>query len=239
MKTLDITFKTPAQNLACDEALVDWCEEGFQHEILRFWEPLEYFVVLGYSNKIHLEINELSCQKLGIPVFRRASGGGTVLQGPGCLNFSLILQMSRHPGLGSITRTNRYIMERHCAAFSRLLGTPAEVRGITDLTVGPMKFSGNAQRKKRHFLLFHGTFLYNFDINLIEKVLRMPTLQPDYRQKRSHKKFLTNLNIPPGQIKEALKKSWGAREILEEFPSDRIEKLTEEKYSRDAWNRKF
>src|SRR6185312_14823878 len=42
-----------------------------------------------------------------------------------------------------------------------------EIRGCTDLALDPrpstlesaLKFSGNAQRRKKHFLLFHGTFL--------------------------------------------------------------------------------
>ena len=37
MKQLDLTLPSPAENLACDEALLDWCEENGGEEILRFW----------------------------------------------------------------------------------------------------------------------------------------------------------------------------------------------------------
>jgi len=57
MKYLDQTLQTPQENLACDEALLDWCEDGFPDEILRFWEPRQYFAVLGYSNKTRSEVN--------------------------------------------------------------------------------------------------------------------------------------------------------------------------------------
>ena len=39
MQLLDLTFPTPEENLACDEALLEMCEQGYDREILRFWEP--------------------------------------------------------------------------------------------------------------------------------------------------------------------------------------------------------
>ena len=93
MKYLDRTLRTPQENLAADEALLDWCEEESADEILRFWEPRQHFVVLGYSNRTRTEVNLDSCKKLDVPVLRRCSGGGTVLQGPGCLNYALLLRI--------------------------------------------------------------------------------------------------------------------------------------------------
>ena len=51
----DLTLPTPEENLACDEALLDLCEAGGAGELLRFWEPPSYFVVLGYANNLPLE----------------------------------------------------------------------------------------------------------------------------------------------------------------------------------------
>src|SRR5690242_14068944 len=93
MKHLDLTLPSPAENLAADEALLDQCEAGAEGEILRFWEPREAFVVLGYANRAALEVDLPACQAHQIGVFRRCSGGGTVLQGPGCLNYSVILRI--------------------------------------------------------------------------------------------------------------------------------------------------
>ena len=95
MKYLDRTLGTPQENLACDEALLEVCEEGSADEILRFWEPRQHFVVLGYSNKVRAEANLDTCRALDVPILRRCSGGGTVLQGPGSLNYALILRIRR------------------------------------------------------------------------------------------------------------------------------------------------
>src|SRR5688572_18481289 len=102
MKCLDLTLSSPAENLACDEALLDFCEAGAAPGIVRCWGPPEYFVVVGYANQVAIEVNLPACRDAGVPILRRWTGGGTVLQGPGCLNYSLILQIAQHEALQSI-----------------------------------------------------------------------------------------------------------------------------------------
>ena len=239
MKYIHLTLSTPQENLACDEALLDWCEESSGPEILRFWESPDYFVVLGYSNKTKSEVNLTACKRRKIPVLRRASGGGTVLQGPGSLNFSLILKIRQNGKNLSVTESNRRIMKRHQMTLEKTLGEKIKVEGITDLTIAGLKFSGNAQRRKRRFFLFHGTFLLDFDMRLIEETLFLPSKQPVYRRNRSHENFLTNLNTDSAAIKKALKKCWGASRELDRIPREKIRQLVKEKYSTEAWNFKF
>jgi lipoate-protein ligase A len=239
MKYLDRTLRTPQANLAGDEALLDWCEEGSADEILRFWEPRQHFVVLGYSNRTRTEVNLDSCKKLAIPVLRRCSGGGTVLQGPGCLNYALLLKIHGDSPLTNIAEANAFIMKRNRNALNSLLDGKVLIQGHTDLTLQGVKFSGNSQRRKRHSLLFHGSFLLNLDLALLEQVLPMPSQQPHYRRRRPHKDFLTNLNLPADDIKEAIKRAWNSTEALEDIPEKRVKQLVQEKYATDAWNLKF
>jgi lipoate---protein ligase len=239
MKHLDLTLPTPAENLACDEALLDHCEEGVDEEILRFWEPREPFVVVGYANQTAQEVDLEACQKNNIGIFRRCSGGGTVLQVPGCLNYSLILRIPNSGPLQTITGTNTYILQRNQAALEPLLKARVDVQGHTDLAIQKLKFSGNAQRRKRKFLIFHGTFLLQADIPLIEKVLRMPSKQPDYRQNRTHREFLVNLELKPEAVKATLRKVWQAEELFSDVPSEKIQELARQKYSTHEWNFKF
>lgn len=239
MKHLDLTLPTPAENLACDEALIDLCEEGGEEEILRFWEPTEPFVVVGYANQAALEVNLEACQTAGLKVFRRCSGGGTVVQGGGCLNYSVILRIQENGPLQSIAGTNHYILGRQQAALEPLVQAKIQIQGHTDLAIRNLKFSGNAQRRKRKYLLFHGTFLLHFDIPLIEKVLRMPSKQPDYRRDRPHTEFLTNLNQPAEAVKSVLKTIWRAEGPFAAVPLEKIDELARQKYSTDDWNLKF
>jgi lipoate---protein ligase len=238
MKYLDLTLPTPEANLACDEALLDFCEDVVCEPVLRFWEPQNYFVVLGYANSVAAEVNAAACAAKNVPVLRRCSGGGTVLQGAGCLNYSLILKIEAGPLL-SIPATNRFVMNAHREALQVILDGPIEVRGHTDLAIGQRKFSGNAQRRRKNFLIFHGTFLLNFDLSLVEELLRFPSKAPTYRQNRSHLEFLMNVERSTAEIKETLKNVWKAAEPYDVVPFDRINRLMKTKYSTDEWNLKF
>ncbi|HEY2971592.1 MAG TPA: biotin/lipoate A/B protein ligase family protein [Pyrinomonadaceae bacterium] len=239
MKYLEQTWPTPEQNLACDEALLLACEEGGDDEVVRFWEPRERFAVLGYSGRTNAEVFLSRCRERRIPVLRRLSGGGAVLQGPGCLNYALVLKISARPNLGDVGATNAFVMKRLKQALAPVVESPIAVRGFTDLALGARKFSGNAQYRKRRALLFHGSFLLNFDFALMEKLLPSPPKQPAYRRNRAHGEFLTNLNLSPDRIKEALKQAWSAGEELKNIPVEAIERLARERYASDAWNFKF
>ena len=234
MTLIDLTLGSPAENLACDEALLDWCEAGGCDGLLRFWEPAGYFVVLGYANKAAVEVNIEVCEKRSVPVLRRCTGGGAVVQGPGCLNYSLVLRITGR--LQSITETNCFVMQRNREALQPLIKGKIQVRGQTDLAIGDLKFSGNSQRRRREFLLFHGSFLLNFDFGVIEQVLKFPSKQPDYRSGRSHKEFLMNAGVASDAIKTALATAWSADEGQVCAPSARIDTLVREKYSRAEWN---
>jgi lipoate---protein ligase len=239
MRQCDLTLATPEENLAADEVLLDQCEAGgpASEGLLRFWEPAQYFVVVGYANEVAREVNLEFCRQHGIAVLRRCSGGGTVLQGPGCLNYSLMLPIQ--PGsLESIPATNKFILRRHQDALTALLQAPVETQGHTDLAIGGLKFCGNAQRRRKDFLLFHGCFLLHLDIGLIEKALRLPSRQPAYRLNRSHTDFLVNLRLPAHIVKTALAKTWGATDLLSTLPLDQITVLARDKYTLVEWNTK-
>ena len=238
MNFCDLTLASPQENLACDEVLLDLAEIGAIGEVLRVWEPALYFVVLGYANKAAREVNLPFCKHHNIPVLRRCTGGGAVLQGPGCFNYSLILQLDASAPL-SIPATNQFVLDRHALALTALLQAPVEMRLPVDLAIGGLKICGNAQRRRKQFLLFHGTFLLNLDLSLMQKALPLPSHQPDYRLNRAHADFVMNLKAPADRLKQALQKIWAAKEILPRIPFESIQRLAQEKYARDEWNLKF
>jgi lipoate-protein ligase A len=235
MYVCERTFSTPAQNLACDEALLDMCEETFDGEILRFWETREHFVVLGYGSSAAGEVDLEACRVRAVPVLRRYSGGGTVLQGPGCLNYSLLLHIPASGPLSTITGTTSFIMTRNARALHQVVSDPVDLKGWSDLTIMDKKFSGNAQRRKHRFLLFHGTFLLDFDIPLAASLLRLPTRQPEYRSHRTHIEFMTNLHLPAETVKEVLRSEWAAHLPLHVLPEAAIQHLAAGRYLDAAW----
>ena len=236
MHCLDLTLPTPEANLACDEALLDDCEEKQDQEVLRFWESPEPFVVLGLASRKEREADLPACAARGIPVLRRCSGGGAVVQGPGCLSYALVLRIAGNGALERIDSANAFVMERHRRALAEATGLPIRRQGVTDLAVGQRKFSGNAQRRRRRFLLFHGTFLLDFPIPLIEEILPYPPRTPAYRRGRPHRAFVTNLRQPAARIKTLLMRTWNAEPGNADVPHEAIASLVEQKYAVRSWN---
>lgn len=243
MRYLDWTLATPEANLACDEILLERCESDAASETLRFWAPNRHFIVLGISNRIALQVNESACLRRRIPILRRISGGGSILQGPGCLNFSLVFRLERFTELGSILSTNAFVLERNKLALQPFLSPRILCQGDSDLTLEGLKFSGSAQRRRKAALLFHGTFLLDLDLSLVEALLPVPERQPAYRKNRSHTAFLTNLPLPSDLIQRSLRKTWGADEP---FPLAQLQKrqlaqeinaLAQTRYGSPDWTR--
>ena len=239
MKYLDLTFADPRRNLACDEALGDNFEAAAGGEVLRLWEPAGYFVVVGYSNRVTAEVNVAACEARGVPILRRFSGGGAVLQGPGCLNYTLVLRNERAGYLSDIGQSYHRVLDRHRELIAGLTSERVEIQGTSDLAIAGRKFSGNSQHRMHRYTVFHGTFLLNFDLSLIEVCLPMPSRRPAYRQERAHESFLKNLRIEPARVKPALVETWQADDPYERVQDERIESLMETRYGRAEWHLKF
>ena len=239
MEYVDVSFADPASNLACDEALLNVCESGQSPGVLRTWEPQNYFVVIGYSNKLATEVYCERCRERGVPILRRFSGGGTVLQGPGCVNYSLVLSNEILGSSVDLVSSYRFVLERHRSMCAKLTGKTVAVAGTSDLAIAGKKFSGNAQHRKRRSTLFHGTFLLNFDLPLISELLPFPSKQPDYRQSRAHEDFLCNLETTAGKLKSAIRKEWNAKRSSALVLESEVAELVESRYRQIDWNEKF
>jgi lipoate-protein ligase A len=235
MRYLDRVFATPEEELACDEVLLDICEQETDGEVLRVWQPGSRFVVLGYTNEAIREVNLAACAAEGVPVYRRTTGGGAIVQMPGCLNYAVVMRQDGDPALAGIHGTNRFILERIASALSPLTGGPVVHRGQTDLSIGERKIAGNAQRRRSRALLFHGTLLLHADIPGIERLLPFPSAQPDYRKDRSHTDFLGNLRIDPAAVTAVLKTAWDAHAPYAKEFKERLATLAGEKYGSHAW----
>jgi lipoate-protein ligase A len=220
-RLLDLTLPSPVENLALDDALLDELDEHGGDPVLRFWESDRYFVVLGPSCRLIADVHIPACEQDGIPVLRRASGGGTVVQGPGCLSYAFVLPLTWHPDLANIRTTHQLMLDRIALALRRWEPAVA-FRGISDLAIDGMKISGNAQRRKRNALLFHGTVLHAMRGELIARYLKHPARQPDYREDRPHETFLRTINIPSQELKQAIAAAWGDGLPLDVWPQARL-----------------
>ena len=142
----DHTAPSLDANLALDEALLLAAEAGDGGEVLRFWDWPAHAVVLGAGGSVGIDVNEAACRADGVTMHRRASGGGTVLVGRGCLLFSLVLAYDRAAELRDVTASYRWILGRVRDAVRPV--APLEFAGTSDLAWDGRKASGNAQHAR-------------------------------------------------------------------------------------------
>ena len=244
MRLFDLTLPTPEANLAVDEALLNVSEQhkdagtGRYANVLRLWESPTPFVVIGRGTRRNSEINVAACEQQGIPILRRCSGGTSVVAGPGCLMYAVVLSYQRHPELRSVDAAHQFVMRRMEQALLSLDGN-VQMRGSSDLAVNGRKISGNSLRCKRDHLLYHGTILYDFPLSMIEELLATPPRMPDYRKGRNHTDFVTNFPYDVAAIREAIVDAWQADDALTDWPQEETEQLVREQYSTQAWNERL
>lgn len=257
MRLIDHTFATEAENLALDEALLHAPDTSTTTDgscWLRFWESPTPYVVLGRSSRVEQEVNLAACQELGIPVLRRPSGGATIVTGPGCLMYAVVLNTELPEGLLTVSSAHRYVLEKMTTALGQF-NTTVSVAGTSDLVYTNSvssndnkpakvwtKFSGNSVRLVRNRLLYHGTLLYDFDLPLIERLLLTPPRQPDYRQQRTHQAFVGNLQANRANLVTSISKAWNATSDADssapipEATNHEVQRLVEERYGCRSWN---
>ncbi len=160
------------------------------------WTCRTTAVVLGASRDRAAEVHDEECARRGVAVLRRASGGGTVVIGPGTLQYAMVLPHppgKEPPTITAVQRTCNAIVRQ---ALARA-GAPAAVSSDDsgDLVAGDRKVGGLALRRRREATLLHGTLLVDADLELVASLLRHPQREPAWRRGRPHREFLANLGF--------------------------------------------
>lgn len=217
------SFPQLAQNVYFDDVLFQLAQKHEAGESLRFWESTQYGIVLGRIGKIEEDVDEAATRRDQIPIIYRASGGGTVVQGPGCLNYALVLSKQKHPVLNDLRASYQWISEKVIKSL-QYQGIASKFCPISDLALShnDMKFSGNAQRRSKDYVLHHGTILYQFDLDMISKYLKLPKSMPEYRNARDHKNFVTNIYINVPQFQAELAKEFGVSSLSQPLSPQEI-----------------
>ena len=231
---------TAAEQLAVDEAILDQAESGqLENTVVRTWQAAAPAVVLGSSSELLKEVDHDTCTKLKIPILRRPSGGATVILGPGCIMWSIVTPCKAVPPLEAIHAA----MLDPLAATLSATGRDVAREGTSDLVIRAAgkakKISGNALRVRRQSVLYHGTLLDTFPLELVGQLLRHPPREPEYRHHRSHTDFLTNLSLGREQIDKAVRTAFAAWGDRTTWPHQRVQQLVESRYGQTSWTERL
>lgn len=248
-RLLEIEYPSRAGlNLAIDEALLRQTARNKGSPIIRFWRNRNA-VVVGYSQCVEAEVNLELCRIRGIQIVRRITGGGTVYQDLGNLNYSIVIG-SNHPLVRRLDIQDSYnLFLSGVVKCLKKFGVNPLIDPPNSLLVQGRKISGNAQARRRGMILHHGTILVNSDLNLLSEVLK-PQKKPSRQMGvPSKRRPVTNLSdevagkISIQAVKESLRRSFeeafSVKLVRSALTSDEKEAsriLYDEKYSREEWN---
>jgi lipoate-protein ligase A len=150
----------PAYNLALEETLF----RKFPEPFLMLWRNRSS-VIVGKNQNTLAEVDAAFAEEHHITVIRRITGGGAVYHDIGNVNYSLLIP-ERHPESDSFSHFARPIVE----ALQKM-GIPARFSGRNDIEAEGRKISGSAQCCSGNRTLFHGTLLFDADLDMLSKVL--------------------------------------------------------------------
>ena len=149
----------PWLNLALEEYLFHTLGQNQAHIVLYTNRDS---VIIGRNQNPGYECSLSLLEKENIRLARRFTGGGTVFHDMGCLNFSFIMDKSRH----NLSKHFHLIIRE-----LQNLGIPCEASDRHDILVKGKKVSGNAFCYQKDKAIHHGTLLVTTNLGRLKRCL--------------------------------------------------------------------
>ena len=157
-----LTVRNLSHDPFYNQAFEEYIYQAFPDDDIFFlWQNTPAVVVGSYQN-ICREVHVESLRRLGIPVVRRMTGGGTVYHDLGNVNYTYILRTN-----GALNYDD--VLAPVIAALNAI-GVPARKNRVCDIAIGDRKISGSAQKMVKGRLLHHGTLLFSSDLSVLDRI---------------------------------------------------------------------
>ncbi len=150
--------------MALEQYVFDSLDEFDEIFLLWINEPS---IIVGKNQNTIQEINLEYIKENNINVVRRLSGGGAVYHDYGNLNYTIISK-SKNTSAFNFEAFSQPVIE-----VLGKLGVKAEFTGRNDIVIDGKKFCGNAQYMKKGKVLHHGAMLFNTDLDVLGKALKV------------------------------------------------------------------
>ena len=157
-----LTVLTHSHDPFYNQAFEEFVFETFREDdVFLLWQNSPAVIVGSYQN-ICREVHVETLRRLGIPIVRRMTGGGTVYHDLGNVNYTYITNqdgpLDYDRCLGPVIQALNDI------------GVPARKNRTCDIAIGDQKISGSAQRAAGGRVLHHGTLLFQSDLAVLDQI---------------------------------------------------------------------
>ena len=166
---IDGGYSKASYNMGLDEAILDAVSKGISPTTLRFygWKP--HAISIGYFQSASAEVDFNACEKYGVDLVRRITGGGAVYHADE-ITYSFITPQDSVPA--DILESYGLI----CSGITeglKNMGVDSQFAPINDIVSGGKKISGNAQTRRKKCVLQHGTILLDVDAEKMFSLLKV------------------------------------------------------------------
>ncbi len=158
--------------------------------VVSVYRPAGMAVVLGRGSRPDREIDLRACRHDRIPLLRRLGGGCAVLLDPGNLIVSAALPL---PGLGMIKRATDRLTDWMIAGLDRAGYPGVTSDGFSDLVLTDRKIGGSCIYRRKGLYFYTTTLLFAPNLEAVDRYLKHPPREPEYRRGRSHREFMGSL----------------------------------------------
>jgi lipoate-protein ligase A len=204
-------------------------------------------VIVGKYQDIEASLRLDRCLAREIEYNRRSTGGGTVIMGPEIIALGLGINVDcLSLKTGSVGGVFESVGEVLIKALEKL-GIPAYFRPKNDLEVAGKKIAGlSAASETGKSLLFHTSFLVDFDVELMDDIMNTPLVKLSDKGYNCFSQRMTTVRAELGKdvgvttvmdaIHESFETVFGIR--FHEDQPDSWEKQTTERFIRERYTNK-
>jgi len=177
-RLLKLEVNDAFNNMAVDEAIVTARIKGLVPNTLRLYQWKPSAVSVGRFQDVYNEVQVDNCQRTGVDIVRRITGGGTVYHdSQGEITYSVVAREEDF-GTSDVIQAYNTICNGLIEA-AKILGVnadfnPGDPKNCPNIAIHGKKISGSAQFHKGGVLLQHGTFLLDADLEKMFTFLRVP-----------------------------------------------------------------
>jgi lipoate-protein ligase A len=170
VRILDTGLAAAGWNIAMTAALAELHSRVAIGDTVRF-HRYAASVLIGAGQDMRSAADLGYCQRAGIAVARRVSGGGAVYMSPAMLAWDVVMDRAAcGGGLGGMTRA---VCSGIAAGVSRL-GAKARFRPPNDIEIGGRKVSGSSGYTAGRSAVLQGTILLADEVPDMARALRLP-----------------------------------------------------------------
>jgi lipoate-protein ligase A len=172
-RLLDSGGLDPLEAQCLYEAVALAIDRGQAPSTIILCYPAEPYVCLGFHQELEKEIDVKFCRKKGLPIIRRAVGGGAVYLDSGQQFYQIVVSEDSPLVPSEVDKFFEKFLQPTIHVY-RALGVPAVYKPINDVVVNGRKISGNGAGKIGKAAVLIGNIIFDLNYDAMAQVLKVP-----------------------------------------------------------------